>query len=160
MGQPPVSPAQLALATILQAYTGASDDEVVEATVMDRRWQLVLACLDCDHAPFSKGTLVAFRERLITHRLDRRLVERTVVLTERHGGFSPRALRVALDSNPLWGAGRVEDTYNLLGHALRKAVGMLARQQGRELTALAAEAGAGLVAGATSLKATLDLDPG
>ncbi len=160
MGQPPVSPAQLALATILQAYTGASDDEVVEATVMDRRWQLVLACLDCDHAPFSKGTLVAFRERLITHRLDRRLVERTVVLAERHGGFSPRALRVALDSSPLWGAGRVEDTYNLLGHALRKAVGMLARQQGRELTALAAEAGAGLVAGATSLKATLDLDPG
>lgn len=160
VGQPPVSPAQLALATILQAYTGASDDEVVEATVMDRRWQLVLACLDCDHAPFSKGTLVAFRERLITHRLDRRLVERTVVLAERHGGFSPRALRVALDSSPLWGAGRVEDTYNLLGHALRKAVGMLARQQGRELTALAAEAGAGLVAGATSLKATLDLDPG
>src|SRR6266498_349568 len=37
-GQPPVPPAQLALATILQAYTGAGDDEVVEATVMDRRW--------------------------------------------------------------------------------------------------------------------------
>jgi hypothetical protein len=30
-GQPPVTPAQLALATILQAYTGVSDDEVVEA---------------------------------------------------------------------------------------------------------------------------------
>src|SRR6266568_1276500 len=26
-GQPPIAPAQLALATILQAYTGASDDE-------------------------------------------------------------------------------------------------------------------------------------
>jgi predicted MFS family arabinose efflux permease len=33
-GQPPVPPAQLALATILQAYTGVSDDEVVEATIM------------------------------------------------------------------------------------------------------------------------------
>jgi hypothetical protein len=33
-GHPPVPPAQLALATILQAYTGASDDEVLEATVM------------------------------------------------------------------------------------------------------------------------------
>jgi hypothetical protein len=42
LGHPPVPPAQLALATILQAYTGASDDEVIEATVMDRRWQLVL----------------------------------------------------------------------------------------------------------------------
>src|SRR5438093_245448 len=55
-GQPPVPPAQLALATILQAYTGASDDEVVEATVMDRRWQLVLDCLDATDAPFAKGT--------------------------------------------------------------------------------------------------------
>lgn len=69
VGQPPVPPAQLALATLLQAYTGASDDEVIEAAVMDRRWQLVLDCLDCTHAPFSKGTLVAFRERLIGHDL-------------------------------------------------------------------------------------------
>src|SRR5690348_14851519 len=45
-GQPPLPPAQVALATILQAYTGASDDEVIEATTMDRRWQLVLNCLD------------------------------------------------------------------------------------------------------------------
>ena len=36
-GQPPVPPAQLAVATVLQAYTGVSDDEVIEATVMDRR---------------------------------------------------------------------------------------------------------------------------
>jgi len=64
-GQPPIPPAQLALATILQAYTGVSDDEVIEATLMDRRWQLVLDCLDTEHAPFSKGTLVAFRKRLI-----------------------------------------------------------------------------------------------
>jgi len=39
--QPPIPPAQLALATILQAYTGVSDDELLEATVMVRRWQLV-----------------------------------------------------------------------------------------------------------------------
>jgi hypothetical protein len=46
VGQPPVPPAQLALATVLQAYTGAADDEVLEAWVMDRRWQLVLDCMD------------------------------------------------------------------------------------------------------------------
>lgn len=33
-GHPPIPPAQLALATILQAYTGVSDDEVIEATLM------------------------------------------------------------------------------------------------------------------------------
>ena len=156
-GHPPVPPAQLALATLLQAYTQVSDDEVIEATTMDRRWQLVLDCLDCDTPPFSKGTLVVFRQRLIAQELDRRLLERTVEIAAASGGFGPRQLRAALDSSPLWGAGRVEDTYNLLGHALRKAVGVIARQQGRGLRVVAAEAGASLVAGA-SLKAALDLD--
>jgi len=156
-GQPPVPPAQLALATLLQAYTQVSDDEVIEATIMDRRWQLVLDCLDCDTPPFSKGTLVAFRQRLIAQQLDRRLLERTVEIAAASGGFGPRQLRAALDSSPLWGAGRVEDTYNLLGHALRKALGVIAPQQGRGLRAIAEEAGASLVAG-SSLKAALDLD--
>jgi transposase len=131
VGQPPVPPAQLALATILQAYTGVSDDEVLEAVVMDRRWQLVLDCMDHAVAPFSKTTLVAFRARLIEHGLDRRLVERTVALYgQLTGRVAGGRLRAALDSSPLWGAGRVEDTINLLGHALRKALGVLARQQG------------------------------
>jgi transposase len=157
VGQPPTPPAQLALATILQAYTGVSDDEVIEATTMDRRWQLVLDCLDCQEAPFSKGTLVGFRQRLIAQHLDRRLIERTIELAAQVGAFGSRQLRAALDSSPLWGTSRVEDTYNLLGHALRKAVGIIARQQGRELTSIAAEAGASLL-GETSLKAALDLD--
>ncbi len=162
-GQPPVPPAQLALATILQAYTGASDDEVIEACVMDRRWQLVLDCLDAKRPPFSKGTLVGFRARLINHNLDRRLVERTVALATAKGGFGDRALRAALDSSPLWGAGRVEDTINLLGHALRKALGVIARQQGRGLpwaqgvVAVADQAGVPLLGG-PSLKAALDCD--
>src|SRR5262249_48161935 len=140
-GHPPIPPAQLALATILQAYTGVSDDEVIEATTMDRRWQLVLDCRDCQESPFSKATLVAFRQRLIAHEGDRRLIERTLEVAKQSGAFSPKALRVALDSSPLWGAGKVEDTYSLLGHALRKALGVLARQQGRGLAEGAAEAG-------------------
>lgn len=137
LGQPPIPPAQLALATILQAYTGVSDDEVIEASVMDRRWGLVLDCLEVDEAPFSKGTLVNFRRLLIEHELDRRLIERTVEVATQSGAFGPRALRGALDSSPLWGAGRVEDTYNLLGHALKKALGVIARQQGRGLAEVA-----------------------
>jgi transposase len=156
-GDPPVPPAQLALATVLQAYVGCSDDEVIEATTMDRRWQLVMDCLDASRPAFGKGTLMAFRQRLIRADLDRRLVERTVALAERRGGFGSRALRAALDSSPLWGAGRVEDTDNLLGHALRKALGVLARQQGRGLADVAAEAGAPILGG-PSLKAALDLD--
>jgi Transposase DDE domain/Transposase domain (DUF772) len=156
-GQPPVAPALLALATVLQAYMGVSDDEVVEACVMDRRWQLVLDCLECADAPFSKGTLVAFRERLIAADLDRRLIERTVAIAAQTKGFGHQKLRLALDSSALWGAGRVEDTLNLLGHALRKAVGMIARHQGREVAVVAGEAGAAVV-GAPSLKVALDAD--
>ena len=96
-GQPPVPSALLALATVLQAYMGVSDDEAVEACVMDRRWQLVLDCLDCADAPFSKGTLVAFRERLITADLDRRLVERTVAVAAKTKRFGHQQLRLARD---------------------------------------------------------------
>jgi len=110
LGQPPVPPAQLALAIILQAYTGVSDDEVIEAAVMDRRWQLVLDCLDCKTPPFSKGTLVGYRKRLIAQDWDHRLIERTVEVAARHHVFGARQLRAALDSSPLWGAGRVEET--------------------------------------------------
>ena len=149
-GQPPIAPAQLALATIVQAYTGASDDEVIEATQMDRRWQLVLDCLDIEQAPFSKGTLVAFRQRLIDGQMDRRLIERTIEIANQSQAFGPRPLRAALDSSPLWGAGRVEDTYNLLGHALKKVMQVVADQQGRELVEVAKEAEAELVARAAS----------
>lgn len=160
-GACPVPPAKLALVTILQAYTGASDDEALEALTMDRRWQLALDCLDAATAPFGKGTLVRFRAALAEHELDRRLIERTVAMETQHGGFGPRQLRAALDSSPPPkghpGAGRVEDTYNLLGHAPRKAVGVIARQQGRGLADIAGEASAEVVAG-PSLKAALDLD--
>jgi len=160
-GQPPVPPARLALATILQAYTKVSDDEVIEATVMDRRWQLALDCLGAEEPPFAKGTLVGFRARLIEHDLDRRLIERTVEVAARTRGFGARALRAALDSSPLWGAGRVEDTLNLMGHALRKALGVIAAGQGWGQAAgtviVAADAGVPQLA-ASSLKAALDLD--
>jgi hypothetical protein len=147
----------LALATILQAYTRVSDDELIEATTMDARWGMVLDCLGAETPPFSKGTLVAFRQRLIDKDMDRRLLERTVEVAAERGGFAARNLRAALDSSPLWGAGRVEDTYNLLGHALRKALGVIARQQGRGLADVAQDAGAEVVAG-SSLKAALDLN--
>jgi Transposase domain (DUF772) len=124
-GQPPIPPAQLALATIRQAYTGVSDDEVIEATTMDRRGPLVLDCLDVEEPPFSKGTLIGFRTRLIASQMDRRLIERTIEVARETGAFGAGPRRAALDSSPLWGAARVEDTYNLLGHALRKALGVL-----------------------------------
>ena len=123
-GKAPVEAGVLALATLLQAYCHVGDRDAVELTVMDKRWQMVLDCLGAEQPPFSQGTLCNFRMRLIAHDLDKVLLERTVALAEQTGGFGARQLRAALDSTPLFGAGRVEDTLNLLGHALRKAVGL------------------------------------
>ena len=156
-GQPPVSPAKLALVTILQAYTGASDDEAIESLLMDKRWQLVLDCLDCQKSPLGKGTLVRFRQKMIRRRLDRRLIERTVELAQLSQGFGAAKLRAALDSSPLWGAGKVEDTINLLSHALEKVLKVCATEQGRELGAIATEAGVSILNG-SSVKAQLDVN--
>ena len=124
---------------------------------MDRRWQLVLDCHDCHKPPFSKGTLIKFREAMIEKELDQRLIERTVEIAKQRGGFGTSNLRAALDSSPLWGAAKVEDTYNLLGHALRKALRLIATVEGQSVEELAKETGAEVVAG-TSLKAALDLN--
>jgi hypothetical protein len=79
MGKCPVPPAQLVLFITMQAYTGVSDDEELEAMVMDRRWQLVLDCIDCEQAPFGKGTLVRFRAALIASGSDRSLIQQSLL---------------------------------------------------------------------------------
>ena len=158
-GKEPVEAGMLALATLLQAYGHVGDRDAVELTVMDKRWQMVLDCLGAEQPPFSQGTLWNFRMRLMAHNLDKILLERTVTWAEQSGGFGARQLRAALDSTPLFGAGRVEDTLNLLGHALRKAVGLAARALDTSAEAIREDAGLVLV-GHSSLKAALALDWG
>ena len=125
-GGTPRPPALLAMATLLQGYHGVSDAEAVELTVMDLRWQLVLDRLGNGEPAFAQDTLREFRERLIRTEMDRRLLERTVEFARQTKAFDwrklPKSLRVAIDSSPLEGAGRVEDTINLLAHAARKVV--------------------------------------
>jgi hypothetical protein len=145
------------MVTLLQAYTQTGDAEAVTAAEVDQRWQLVLDCLGCAHAPFSQGALVKFRERMIAHDLDQKLLDRTVALAKAHGGFGWQALRAALDSSPLVGAGRVQDTWNLIGRALATVATCAAKATGRTRAEVVAAAGLTLV-GASSLKAALDID--
>jgi hypothetical protein len=96
---------------LLQRYDGVSDADAVDAAENDRRWQLVLGTLGSERTPFGQGTLVRFRVRAVANDLDKKLVDRTVELAKKTGGFGWKHLRVALDSSPLHGAGRVEDTW-------------------------------------------------
>jgi len=156
-GTPPLPPALLAMVTLLQAYQKASDAVAVENAVFDRRWQMVLDCPGVDKPPFSQGVLVDFRCRLIAHDMDRRLLEKTVELAKSSGGFGHKALRVALDSAPLWGAGRVEDTFNLIGHAMEVVVKCASVVAGLTPNEVRDRAGVRLLGG-PSIKAALDID--
>ena len=154
-------PAMLAMAMLVQGYLGLSDAEMIELTVLDLRMQMVLGCLGAEDPPCSQGALQEFRERLIATDLDRRVLERTVELATRTQAFDPRklpkTLRVAIDSSPLEGAGRVEDTFNLLAHAARNVVGCAASLLGWSEEQVCAQAGIPLLV-ASSIKKGLDID--
>ena len=160
-GAEPLPPALLCMVTLLQAYTGVSDAEAVELTVVDARWQLVLDCLGAESPLVSQGTLPAFRARLLGAGLDRRLLERTLELAKETKEFDwkklPKELRVAVDSRPFEGAGRVEDTINLLGHAARKIVRIAAAITKLPVETIAHQARIPLVLRG-STKAALDRD--
>jgi len=159
-GKPPVAPALLAMTVILQAYCKASDAEAIECLKADQRWQLALNCLGAEKVPFCQKTLAFFRQRLIETGMDEQLLARTVQLAKQTGLFDPKKLgklRVAIDSAPLQGAGRVEDTINLIGHAIRNLVKAVVDEGA--FTQKQIERGAQLtILGAASVKAHLDID--
>lgn len=162
-GQAPQPPALMCMALLLQAYTQTSDAEAVCASGADSRWRMVLGRLDAeeDEPAFSQGGLQQFRERLIASDMDRRLLDRTVEVAKRTKGFdpkkTPRTLRVGVDSRPLEGAGRVEDTINLLGHAGRKIAESVALVLGTDAQEVCRQADSPLLL-ASSIKAGLDID--
>lgn len=162
-GKDPIPPALLAMALLLQGYLRVSDAEAVELSVVDLRWQMVLDRLGAEEPAFSQGALQEFRERLIATDMDRRLLERTIELARRTKAFDwkklPKDLRFAVDSAPLDGAGKVEDTINLLGHAARKIVECAAALVGSTAAHVAEEAGIPVLL-ASSIKRGLDQEWG
>lgn len=158
-GKKPITPALMAMTMLLQGYTGVSDTEAVQLTFIDRRWQLVLDRLDETTPAFSQGAFWAFRKRFIQSDMDRRMLEKTCEIAKRYGGFDwkklPKKLQVAMDSSPLEGAGRVEDTLNLLAHAARKLVATAAETLDMSFDEVAMEAGIPLLLD-SSVKAGLD----
>ena len=160
-GKLPCPPALLAMALLLQGYERLSDADAVEHTASDARWRMVLDRMEKDEPAFAQGTLADFRARLIKSGMDRRLLHRTVELANKTRGFDakklPATLRVAVDSAPLQGAGRVEDTINLLWHAARKVVDLLCSTLQRDKAALCEQAGIPLLL-SCSAKRALDVD--
>lgn len=160
-GKERLHPAMMAMASIMQGYLGVSDADAVELTVVDLRWQMVLGRLGETTAAFSQGSLFDFRERLIKNDMDRRLLERTAEIARATNGFDakklPKTLRIGIDSSPLAGAGRVEDTINLIGHAARKVATTAAKLLECEYEEFCKNSGIPILA-AKSIKTALDRD--
>ena len=162
-GETPQPPAVMCMGLLLQAYLQTSDAEAIRLSGSDLCWRMVLGTLDDDEAKpaFSQGGIQQFRERLIAHEMDRRLLERTIELAQQTKAFDakkmPKTLRVGVDSRPLEGAGRVEDTINLLGHAGRKIAECIALTLGTDVEEVCQQADVPLLM-ASSIKAGLDID--
>jgi hypothetical protein len=162
-GEKPIPPGQLGMALLLQGYMQVSDAEVIRLSGTDRCWRMLLGTLDQDddEAPFSQGAFQQYRGRFFKHDFDRLLLEHTVELAKRTKEFDykklPKTLRLAVDSRPFEGAGRVEDTFNLLGHAARKIAWCAAASLDIKPEEVCEQARTPLFA-ASSIKAGLDIN--
>lgn len=159
-GRPSVPPSRMFKLLLLQMYEGATDRQAVERMAFDLRWKAALG-LEIGDAAVGQATLVDFRARLQLHGK----------MEEAFGRFLKRAMDAGvlgadevqvLDSSPIWGRGAVEDTYNLIGSAVRKLLGVTARRRGTKAEDLAGRLGLVLTGPAEegSLKGRGELDWG
>src|SRR5829696_7070681 len=161
-GRPSVPPSLRAVALVLQAYDGVSDEEAKRRAAYDLRWKVALGA-ELDARPFAKSTLQEFRAQLIVHEQQAAIFQQSLELAKRRGKFrtktgEKRKLKVALDTTNILGRGAVKDTYNLLGDGIVKLARVLAKLAGQPLTAWATEQGYGRYVGQTSLKGTAEID--
>ena len=126
-------------------------------TLDSTRWQWVLDGLGSEEPWLSPGARFDFRLRLISTGMDQRLLAHPVELARTRGGFEAKPLRLALDSSPLWGHGRVEATVNWLGHAAYPVIACLAELTRHEVAQVIEQVGLSLFA-ASNLNAALDIN--
>ena len=126
-GRPSIAPSLLALGLLLQIYDKVSDDEAARRAHFDLQWQVALG-IPVGSRPFAKSTLQLFRSQLILNEKARRLFMKSLAYARRIGFLKSRAMKIALDTTPVFGRGAVKDTYNLLADGIARLINVLARQ--------------------------------
>jgi hypothetical protein len=126
-GRPSIAPSLLALGLLLQIYDKVSDDEAARRAHFDLQWQVALG-VPVGSRPFAKSTLQLFRSQLILNEKARRLFMKSLAYARRIGFLKSRAMKIALDTTPVFGRGAVKDTYNLLADGIVALINVLARQ--------------------------------
>ena len=136
-GRPSVPPVRMAKLLLLQTYEALSDRAALERMTFDLRWKAILG-MELGEGPIGQATLVEFRARLQLHDKLRAVFDRFLTLALDAGLIQPETVQV-IDSTAIWGRGAVEDTYNLIGSALRKLLGATARHRGTTSALVASE---------------------
>jgi len=138
-GRPSVPPSRMFKLLLLQGYEGLSDRKAIERMAFDLRWKAALG-LEVHDRAVAQSTLVEFRARVQLHGTMEQAFGRLTQGLMEAGIVSADEVQV-LDSTAIWGRGAVEDTYNLIGSAVRKLLGVSARRRGRKAEELAVELG-------------------
>lgn len=157
-GRPSVPPSRMFRLLLLQMYEELSDRQALERMAFDLRWKAVLG-LEVQDRAVGQATLVEFRARLQLHRKMEEAFERFLAQAAAVGLISADEVQV-MDSSAIWGRGAVEDTYNLIGSAVRRLLGVTGRARGKRPEALAGDLGLILTlpAGEGSLKGRAGID--
>lgn len=124
-GRPSVPPSLLATALLLQCHDKTSDHEACERAQYDLRWAHALGIPPAG-TPFAKSTLQKFRAKMILSGEVEQIFRRSLEFASEEGFLRGRKLKVAVDTTPIFGAGAVKDTYNLLADGIRQVVRAIA----------------------------------
>ena len=116
-GRPSHAPSLLMGVLLLKEATDVSDREAIERLRFDTRWQFALR-LPIDFPGFPHTNLVHFRARMVVDSIDEWIFQRVNQLAIELGILDPEGEQ-AIDSSHIFGAGAVQDTYELLRSAMR-----------------------------------------
>ena len=123
-GRPGWSPAALALICVLQYAENLTDRQAAEAVRARIDWKYALG-LELDHPGFEHTVLTDFRDRLIGHGLEEKVLDLLLArLTER--GLVAAGGRQRTDSTHVLAAVRTLNRIELVGETLRAALEALA----------------------------------
>lgn len=119
-GRPSVPPSVMVRAMLCATHDRTSDRESARRTRVDLDWKAAMGVGD-EFAGIGATTFALMRARMVAVDADGELFKRTLAKAVEAGVLKGK-LTAIIDSSPVYGAGAVADTYELIRGFLRKVV--------------------------------------
>ncbi len=122
MGRPSIPPTVMLRALLLATHDHTrSDAETSRRTRVDLDWKAAMG-VDDDFAGIAPTTFSLMRARMVVADADGKLFEKTLEKAVAAGIFGKEKLTAIVDSSPVYGAGAVCDTYELIRGFVRRFI--------------------------------------